>query len=92
MTFQEAEKFVGRKIAENTVVERIDADTIGIRFWATIIVKIHRNGQYTLNSGGYRTVTTKNRINDYAPVNIYQTAGIWYLSHGVQFYDGVVVK
>lgn len=50
---------------------------------------------YTLNSGGWRTVTTKDRINSFTPGRfyaIYQENGIWYLSNQDQttvFYDGI---
>jgi hypothetical protein len=44
-----------------------------------------------LNSGGWRTVTTKDRINKYSPARLYQNKGLWYLSEGKLFYDNCVI-
>lgn len=48
----------------------------------TVVVSIYCNGAYRLNSGGYRTVTTKRRINQYLPFGWYlwQKDFVWYVS------------
>jgi hypothetical protein len=40
-----------------------------------------KNGNIILNSGGWRTVTTKDRINKYAPITIYQENSRWYVGN-----------
>jgi hypothetical protein len=96
-TFTQAEEFLAkgrkkteRKLENNTVLHRIDADTLAVRLHATDIVLIHRNGTFTLNSGGWRTVTTKARMNDHSPARISQTKGVWYIG-GVEFTENIVV-
>ena len=56
----------------------------------TVIVS-KKDGRYTLNSGGWRTLTTKDRINKFSPARIYQENGIWYMRGGSAFYDGIVI-
>lgn len=79
-----------KKLENNTYLHRIDADTLAVRLHATDVVLIHRDGSYTLNSGDWRTVTTKDRINGYSPASVYQTRFIWFLG-SVEFVDGMRV-
>lgn len=84
-----------KKVANNTYLERIDSETIGVRLHRTHVVTIHADGSYRLNSGGWRTVTTKSRINDFAPVRLSQRRGEWYVEHGggeVLFRDGMEIR
>lgn len=54
-----------------------------VRLHATDVVTLHPNRSYTLNSGGWRTVTTKARINHYAPGSVGSDRGQWfYYPHG----------
>lgn len=92
---QALEKLTGRcreqrKLANNTYLIRKDED-VAVRLHNTDVVTIHANGTYTLNSGTWRTLTTKDRINTYAPVRIHQEKGVWYMGDGSLFYDGMVV-
>jgi hypothetical protein len=70
-----------RKIGNNTTLERIDADRIGVRLHSTYVVLFHRSGAVSLNSGGWRSVITKERINRYlAPgLGLFQERGLWYV-------------
>jgi hypothetical protein len=81
MTFERAEKLIGsrasKKLENNTYLEWVGHDTLGVRLHNTVVVEIHRNGRYTLNSGGWRTVTTKDRLNKYSPASVWQTRGRW---------------
>jgi 3'-phosphoadenosine 5'-phosphosulfate sulfotransferase (PAPS reductase)/FAD synthetase len=52
---------------------------IGIRLHNTDVVKYYQDGRIVLNSGGWKTPTTKDRINKYAPVNVWTDKGIWYI-------------
>lgn len=63
----------------------------GILFHQTVVVEIHPDNTYTLNSGGYHTSTTKERINLYSPVSVHQSKFVWYIDNGVPFSDGMRV-
>ena len=54
-----------RKIANNTYLKRRGQD-IAVMLHETDIVIFHPNNTFTLNSGGYRTRTTKARMNSSA--------------------------
>lgn len=97
MTFDDAKKIIKnrqtKKIKNNTYLVKIDEETIGVKLHATIVVKIHKNGAYTLNSDGWQTVTTKQRINEYCPIQVYQKRFRWYVgTEEHPFFDGIVVK
>lgn len=84
-----------KKVGNNTYLHRTAEDTIALRLHATDVVLFHRDGSYTLNSGGWRTYTTKARINEFGPGNLYQTRGVWYLGAGGNRYvfeDGIKVS
>jgi hypothetical protein len=68
----------------STRLVKIDDSTYGIRLHATIVVKIHSDGTYTLNSGGWHTKVTKERIEEYAPVNI--SSFKWVLPQGSYYW------
>ena len=54
-----------RLLKGNTVVYRnIFDDNVYIRFHKTDILKFDGDGNVTLNSGGYHTMTTKARLNE----------------------------
>lgn len=81
-----------RKIGNNTVAF-IELDgTVSIQLHSTKVVQIHPDDTVTLNSGGWRTSTTKNRINKYSPVKVYQRNHEWFLEGGTPFEDGIVVS
>lgn len=80
-----AEVLQGRdsiKLGNNTWLERIDSgiDTaIAVRLHNTYIVRFQRNGEVTLHTGGYRTVTTKERLNQFTSKRIYQKNHQWFV-------------
>jgi hypothetical protein len=78
-----------RKIDNNTYLHPVN-DGIGVRLHATDVVVIHPDNTYTLNSGGWQTVTTKDRINKFSPARLCQSKGIWYVD-GFPFVDGMKV-
>lgn len=96
MTYTDAVEKLGsrdtRKIGNNTYLERRDDETIAIRLHATDVVTF-TSGTITLNSGGWRTVTTKARLNYALPV--YSEKGTWYVGgypdheNRVVYYDGI---
>lgn len=80
-----------RKIDHNTYLERID-EVFVVRFYNTDIIKIYPDNTQVLHTGGYRTMTTKNRLGDYSFVRISQVKGDWYLRNGAKFTEGVRVN
>ena len=80
-----------KKVGNNTYLVRISPETIGVRLHNTIVVEIHADGSYTLNSGGWRTVTTKARMNEFCPVKVGQKRYDWFVGEE-PFRDGIKVK
>lgn len=87
-----------RPIENNTRVERRD-DDIAIRLHGTDVVTYHKDGSVTLDSGGWLTVTTKNRMNDYLGGRAYigSDRGVWYVyrkgtwERVCRYFDGITV-
>lgn len=69
---------------------------IAIRYHNTDVVTF-TPGQVRLDSGGWRTMTSKERMSTYSPVNVSQSNGLWYVGHSpvlaerlrVLFEDGI---
>jgi len=90
-----------RKIGNNTYLER-RGDKIAVRLHNTDIITIERGDTITVSSGGWQTVTTKARLNEFLPIGfgIGQDKGLWYwYKHGgtgdrEYFHDGdkLVIK
>lgn len=74
------------RLARNTYAEWVEAPgrgPIAIRFHATRILTYSPEGWVTLNSGGWRTVTTKQRINEFLPrFNVLSTYRGWIIWGG----------
>lgn len=87
-SYDEAVKRLGnrdsRKVANNTYMQRRENGTIAIRLHSTDVVTFHPDGRVTLDAGGWRTVTTKQRMNLFAPagVRISQDRGLWTVQVG----------
>jgi hypothetical protein len=77
-----------RPVENNTRVVRINEKTIGIKLHDTFIVTHYVNNHVKLNSNGWRTVTTRDRMNKYteSTINIYQSNFIWYVDYYNQTY------
>jgi len=73
-----------KMIAHCTVEYTTKNGEMIIRYQDTDIVTIKPNRHMILNSGGYRTPTTKNRINDHIGTrgSVYQENSIWYYKPG----------
>jgi len=76
---------VSSRIIDHNTVEyiRMDGSRV-IRLHLTDIITFKPNGDIVLNSGGWQTVTTKERMNKFLPGGWYltQSKNVWYLSHG----------
>ena len=100
---QQRKEYRPKIVARNTFRFERDGETV-IRLHGTDIVTKHKNGSVTLHDGGWKTVTTKDRINRYMPAgySLYQESGAWYVmrhdSKGVwwngtrvPYFDGIRV-
>jgi hypothetical protein len=85
---------------ENTKARIIDHNTVEyftangdkiIRLHLTDIITIKPTGEIVLNSGNWRTPTTKDRISKYSGLRIWQERGQWFVG-GRLFYDGITFK
>lgn len=86
-----------RKVAKirDTYVFMPFSGRIDVRYHGTSVVSFHGNGQTTLRSGGFYTVTTKRRLNQFSSAHVYQRKGIWYVdsADGTRvFEDGIVLN
>jgi hypothetical protein len=76
-------------VANNTVRYQRGEDTVW-RLHQTDIVTKHADGSWTLTSGGWRSPTTKGRLIDYGPLQIWSDKGEWFTNAG-PFFDGMKV-
>jgi hypothetical protein len=70
------------RLGNNTYLELSDSDPvhgfIGVRLHDTYVVRFWADGQVTLHTGGYRTVTTKERINQFINGRVYAKNYQWF--------------
>lgn len=83
-----------KKVANNTYVERRhDPEVLSLLYHRTHIIHWHVNGSITLNTGGWQTYSTKERLNSFTPngmwqgdqwvgfaIQVWQQLGAWYVS------------
>lgn len=101
-----------KKFANNTYLERRDASTIALKLHRTDVVTFHQHSPYragasgiravTLNTDGWFTVTTKERINTVLdwPMRVASERGTWIVtlngwqdtSNAVRFTDGITFE
>ena len=85
LTYEEARKLLAKrptkKLARNTYL-REEYGNMVVKFWDTDIVAIDPQDTYTLHTGGYLTVTTKDRLNSLTPARIHADKGLWYIYEG----------
>jgi hypothetical protein len=62
-----------RKLGNNTYLVRRSETAIAVLLHSTDIVTFHSNGDIDIYTGGWNTVTTKDRINGYSPVCVERT-------------------
>lgn len=85
-----------KMIGNNTIRWKDNSGDIHIRLHNTDVVTHKSGGTVILNSGGWRTPTTKDRINKHMGFgSIGQEKGIWYFNYGntkVPFFDGLMLN
>ena len=78
-----------KRLGNNTYLENfVGLQFIGVRLHNTYIVRFHYNRQITLHSGGYRTVTTKDRVNQFISGRVFQKAHQWYYDYPLVQVEG----
>ena len=89
-----------RKIGTVATTVKRENGTTRVQYHRTVVVEFN-DEKITLNSGGWRTNTTKTRMNQTANqfglgFSVQQTKGVWYVHtdmHGtVPFTDGMTIK
>jgi hypothetical protein len=93
-TYKEAVNLLGqresKKIGNNTYLKKLEGGNIGVKLHDTFVVTYTPNNSVILNSGGWKTVTTKARINEYTDVRLSQKNSLWTIG-GHMFTDGMEV-
>lgn len=70
-----------KKLEHNTYEVNFENGDRAVRFHKTNIVTFHPDGSFTLNSGGFHTQTTGDRLRRYAKnVRLMSDRGVWYVS------------
>ena len=73
-------KYAGVGLENNTRLVECGND-YAVRLHRTDIVTLREDGDIVLRTGGWKTRTTKQRLNKYAPTgHIFQEDGRWYIS------------
>jgi hypothetical protein len=101
-TYDEAREALGgrssRVIAHNTRLVDLDSESIALRLHSTNVVIFRLDGSLVLDSGGWRSVTTKDRINRAIRARgwtVFAKARTWYIAHResepIPFEDGHVI-
>jgi len=87
-----------RKLANNTHAVRRGPRAIAVRLHATDILTFYSDGRVEFRTGGWETVTTKARLNQFGPpgFTVGSNRGEWYLSTrrggNVAFFCGITVN
>ncbi len=69
-----------RKLASNTYARTLENGAVAVKLHATDILTFNPDGTVTVNSGGYKSNTTKARVNALLPSGfprLYQSKGVW---------------
>lgn len=97
---RDAAPIVGKplKVGNNTFEYQVEGGDRVIRLHNTDIIVKMPDGRIKLDTGGWRTVTTKARMNDLTPYQIRSDRGVWYVQGNVggevrktPYYDGMVL-
>ena len=84
--YSELKQFLGsrsrKKLMNNTWAIDLGEDCVGIELYHTTILKFCSDDSIILNSGGWKTVTTKDRMNRYSNnFRVYQEKFVWYVHY-----------
>jgi hypothetical protein len=70
-----------RPLANNTRLVKRGENSIAVILHGTDVVTFHHDGRITLTTGGWNTVTTKDRINTYSPARVGSVKGELFIYH-----------
>tara|TARA_B110000483_G_scaffold122739_2_gene147888 strand:+ start:2715 stop:3047 length:333 start_codon:yes stop_codon:yes gene_type:complete len=81
------------KVGHNTYLDQRDEGVIALVFWTTDILLFKPTGEIVVDTNGYRTVTTKARLNEFlpAPYRVFKKDHVWYWNNDSAFSDGDIV-
>ena len=93
--YKKAKTFNGekrKKLSNHTYLLQ-DGEDYCVKLHDTIIIRIRPDNSIILNSNGWQTPTTKERINNFTPtgIGISQQDKVWYLDDGNEFFDGIII-
>ena len=82
-------------VGNNTLRFTAPDGAVCFKLYRTVVVTRRPDGRVTLNSGGWRTVTTKARMNEYArPYRVASDRGVWTVygeGKSVPYFDGIAL-
>jgi hypothetical protein len=93
--YEDQTGIIDTKIVDNNTVKITTKNEVIYRLYNTNVVIIKHDGTLILNSGGFRSQTTKSRISKYSGYNVYQKKGIWCVKifeNDFEFYDGMEIQ
>ena len=76
-----------------TYLKRLSDGKIAVRYHDTNVLTFSPSG-VVYESGGWRTATTKARLNEYGPLNLYARGGVWLFNQNgytFRYCDGMTV-
>ena len=91
------------RIIDNNTIRFHTNNVEHIQLHNTVIIRKFPNGDTQFDTGGWRTVTTKDRMNKYSDFSIWSDKGIWYIRHNptswekrdefptYYYYDGIII-
>jgi hypothetical protein len=99
-SYEDADEALGDKsslkIGNNTYLQR-RGENIAVQLHNTDVIEYEPDGHIILDSGDYRSSTTKDRMNRYTPgsINVFQEDYEWFVEDSNEtreFVDGIVVE
>jgi hypothetical protein len=99
-----ADQYLGKKRdrplpGRATRLQRREDGFIAVRYQRTDVVTYREDGSIVLNSDGYHTLTTRQRINEYAPIKTWSERGVMFIGQGYPwrqpgspYVDGIVIS
>lgn len=100
-SYSKANKSLGssnsKVIGNNTKLVRTSGGNISVTLHGHTILTYRQDGTMKLWSRGYKTSTTKDRLNRYTPSDfkVFQRQGVWYAKRGDErqrFQEGMLVR
>lgn len=85
-----------RTVDRNTILLPMPNGSIGLKFHRTVVLEYHADGTTIMDAAGFRTSTTKERMNQALPAgfSIFQRKNVWNLRTpfgDLSYYDGMSI-